>query len=111
MRIAHILNFKLNAVNFPFHSLIKHILEVDRNEIVIDPFNGGRIMDDYSLKQLLDRFYPFGDIPLTRAYLGTVIVGQVLVRMLNNLKANFYDLRANKAELANEMILSLEPNY
>jgi regulator of sirC expression with transglutaminase-like and TPR domain len=52
MRIAHILNFKLNAVNFPFHFIIKHILEDDRNEIVIDPFDGGRIMDDYSLKQL-----------------------------------------------------------
>jgi regulator of sirC expression with transglutaminase-like and TPR domain len=111
MRVAHILNFKLNAVNFPFHFLIKHILEDDRNEIVIDPFNGGRIMDDYSLKQLLDRFYPSRDIPLTRAYLGTATVGQVIIRMLNNLKANFYGLRdINKVELTNEMILALEPN-
>lgn len=76
MRIAHTLNFKLNAVNFPFHFLIKHILDDDGNEIVIDPFNGGRIMDNYNLTRLLDQFYPSRNIPLSRAFLGTATVGQ-----------------------------------
>ncbi len=32
--------------------------------------------------------------------------------MLNNLKANYYDLRnIDKVEIANEMILALDPNY
>ncbi|MGC2572404.1 MAG: transglutaminase-like domain-containing protein, partial [Candidatus Nitrosopolaris sp.] len=49
MRVAHILKFRLYAVNFPAHFLVKHILG-ENSEIIIDPFNGGRIMDDYTLQ-------------------------------------------------------------
>ena len=68
MRIGYLLNFKLYPVNFPAHFLVKHILEDDNSEIIIDPFNGGRIMDDYAMKSLLDQFYPHQNISLTRAF-------------------------------------------
>lgn len=109
MRIAHTLNFKLFPVNFPAHFLVKHILEDDNNEIIIDPFNGGRIMDDYALKELLDQSYPRQNIPLTRAFVEKATPTQVLIRMLNNVKGSYYDAQdIDKAEIANEMIIALD---
>ena len=109
MRIAHALNFKLFPVNFPAHFLVKHILEDDNSEIIIDPFNGGRIMDDYALKELLDQSYPRQNIPLTRAFVEKATPTQVLIRMLNNVKGSYYDAQdIDKAEIANEMIIALD---
>ena len=109
MRIAFSVNFKLYPVNFPAHFLIKHILDDDDVEIIIDPFYGGRIMDDYSLKALLDQFYPHQNIALTHAIVEKANVGQVLIRMLNNLKTSYYESQdLDKAEIANEMIISID---
>lgn len=111
MRIAHVLKFRLYAVNFPAHFLVKHILEGENSEIIIDPFNGGRIMDDYTLKELLDQFYPSQNIPLTRAYVAKATSAQVMIRMLNNLKGSYYESQdIDKAEIANEMITAIEPH-
>lgn len=109
IRIAHALNFKLYPVNFPAHFLVKHILEDDNSEIIIDPFNGGRIMDDYALKELLDQSYPRQNVPLTRAFVEKATPTQVLIRMLNNVKGSYYDAQdIDKAEIANEMIIALD---
>lgn len=110
MRIASSVNFKLYPVNFPAHFLIKHILDDgDDVEIIIDPFNGGRIMDDYSLKALLDQFYPHQNVSLTHTFVEKATVGQVMIRMLNNLKASYYESQdLDKAEIANEMIISID---
>lgn len=109
IRIAHALNFKLYPVNFPAHFLVKHILEDDNAEIIIDPFNSGRIMDDYALKELLDQSYPRQNVPLTRAFVEKATLTQVLIRMLNNVKGSYYDAQdIDKAEIANEMIIALD---
>ena len=111
MRIAHALNFKLFPVNFPAHFLIKHVLEDGNSEIIIDAFNGGRIMDDYALKELLDQFYPRQNVPLTRTFVEKATPTQVIIRMLNNLKGSYYEVQdIDKAETANEMIIALD-NY
>ena len=39
MRIAYNLGFMLYPVNFPSHFLLKHTLDGDNSEIIIDPFN------------------------------------------------------------------------
>lgn len=109
IQIAHALNFKLYPVNFPAHFLVKHILEDDNGEIIIDPFNSGRIMDDYALKELLDQSYPRQNVPLTRAFVEKATPTQVLIRMLNNVKGSYYDAQdIDKAEIANEMIIALD---
>ncbi len=111
IRIAHILKFRLHAVNFPAHFLIKHILEGDGSEIIIDPFNGGRIMDDYTMKELLDQFHPTQNIALTRAFVEKATSAQVMIRMLNNLKGSYYESQdIARAEIANEMIIAIEPH-
>ena len=109
MRTAYLLNFKLYPVSFPAHFLVKHTLEDDDGEIIIDPYNEGRIMDDYTLKQLLDQFYPNQNIPLTKDFVRKATATQVLVRLLNNLKASYYESQdLDSTEIANEMILTLD---
>jgi regulator of sirC expression with transglutaminase-like and TPR domain len=109
MRTAYLLNFKLYPVSFPAHFLVKHTLEDDDGEIIIDPYNEGRIMDDYALKQLLDQFYPNQNIPLTKDFVRKATATQVLVRLLNNLKGSYYESQdLESTEIANEMILTLD---
>lgn len=109
MRIAYSMDFKLYPVSFPAHFLVKHILEGDNGEIIIDPYNEGRIMDDYTLKQLLDQFYPNQNIPLTKDFVRNATTTQVMVRILNNLKTCYYESQdLSNTEIANEMILALD---
>ena len=111
IRLALSVNFKLYPVNFPSHFMVKHVLDDEESEIIIDPFNEGRIMDDYSLKELLDHFYPKMNIALTRRLVDKASNPDVIIRMLNNLKASFFEsLDFDNAELVNEMILDINRN-
>jgi regulator of sirC expression with transglutaminase-like and TPR domain len=108
IQLANSLNFALYPVNFPSHFMVKYVLDDEENEIIIDPFNEGRIMDDYSLKELLDHFYPKMNIALTRKLVGKASNPDVIIRMLNNLKRSFFECQdLDSAELVNEMILDI----
>jgi regulator of sirC expression with transglutaminase-like and TPR domain len=110
MRVAESLDFKLVPVSFPSHFLIKYNLEGE-SEIIIDPYNEGRIMDDYSLKQLLDQTAPRLSVALTRDFVARASVTKVMIRMLNNLKTSYFECQdIDKAELVNEMILHIHSN-
>ena len=109
MKIARAVNFKMYPVNFPGHFLVKHILEDNSGEIIVDPFNGGRIMDDYSLKTLLDQTYPQQNIPLTHALVEKATAADVVIRMLNNLKGSYYEAQdMDRYNVANEMVLAID---
>lgn len=108
IQLANYLNFALYPVNFPSHFMVKHVLDDEENEIIIDPFNEGRIMDDYSLKELLDHFYPKMNIALTRKLVAKASNPDVIIRMLNNLKTSFFECQdLDSAELVNEMVLDI----
>ena len=108
IQLATSLNFALYPVNFPSHFMVKYVLDDEENEIIIDPFNEGRIMDDYSLKELLDHFYPKMNIALTRKLVAKASNPDVIIRMLNNLKTSFFECQdMDSAELVNEMILNI----
>jgi len=108
IQLANSLNFTLYPVNFPSHFMVKYVLDDEENEIIIDPFNEGRIMDDYSLKELLDHFYPKMNIALTRKLVAKASNPDVIIRMLNNLKTSFFECQdLDSAELVNEMILDI----
>jgi regulator of sirC expression with transglutaminase-like and TPR domain len=109
VRIARALDFKMYPVNFPGHFLVKHVLEDNSGDIIVDPFNGGRIMDDYSLKTLLDQTYPRQNIPLTHALVEKATPVQVIIRMLNNLKGSYYEVQdMDRYGIANEMVLAID---
>ena len=109
--LAQSVNFILYPVNFPRHFLVKYMLDdANHNEIIIDPFNKGRIMDDYALKNLIDSFFPNQNIPLTKKLVEKANLSQVMIRILNNLKDSFFEIQEfDKLNIANEMIFAIDP--
>ena len=110
--LAQSINFKVYPVNFPRHFLVKYVFDDDDdyNEIIIDPFNKGRIMDDYAMKNLLDSFFPNQNIPLTKKLVEKADLSQVMIRILNNVKDSFFEIQEfDKINIANEMIFAIDP--
>jgi len=109
--LAQSINFKLYPVNFLRHFLVKYVLDdINNNEIIIDPFNQGRIMDDYALKNLMDSFFPNQNIPLTKKLVEKANLSQVMIRILNNVKDSFFEIQEfDKLNIANEMIFAIDP--
>ena len=110
IHLASYMDFKLHPVNFPSHFLVKYVLDEDSDEsIVIDPFNKGRIMDDYVLQDLLNKAYPRTTISLSNDLLKKTNSLQITIRVLNNLKNGYMEVDdLNKIMKINEMILSLD---
>jgi regulator of sirC expression with transglutaminase-like and TPR domain len=104
------LNFELQPVNFPSHFLVKHTLDKESKEyIIIDPFNLGRIMDNYTLQDLLNKMNRKLSLSVSNRILEKASTSQILIRLLNNLKIGYLDIdNLQKIELINEMILSLD---
>jgi regulator of sirC expression with transglutaminase-like and TPR domain len=110
IHLASFLNFELQPVNFPSHFLVKYTLDKDLNEyIIIDPFNKGRIMDDYILQDLLNKVNPKLKVSISNSLLEKASTSQILIRILNNLKNGYVEVDdIEKIEIINEMILSLD---
>ncbi|HET6589230.1 MAG TPA: transglutaminase-like domain-containing protein [Candidatus Nitrosocosmicus sp.] len=110
IHLASYLDFKLYPVNFPSHFLVKYILDENTNEsIVIDPFNKGRIMDDYILQDLLKNAYPSLEISVSKDLLKKAMPRQIIIRILNNFKNGYSEVDdLNKIMKINEMIISLD---
>ena len=110
IHLASYMDFKLHPVNFPSHFLVKYILDEDSDQsIVIDPFNKGRIMDDYVLQDLLNKAYPRSTISLSNDLMKKTNSLQIIIRVLNNLKNGYMEVDdLDKIMKINEMILSLD---
>lgn len=110
IHLASYMGFKLHPVNFPSHFLVKYILDEDSDEsIVIDPFNKGRIMDDYVLQDLLNKAYPRSTISWSNDLMKKTNSLQIIIRVLNNLKNGYMEVDdLNKIMKINEMILSFD---
>jgi regulator of sirC expression with transglutaminase-like and TPR domain len=108
MEVARRIGLPLLGVGFPGHFLVKYL--DDREEIIIDPFNGGDIRTPDSLQQLLAGLYG-KPVALSPQLLDPVTKRQILRRMLNNLK--FVYLRQRdfvKALAALDRMTIAEPN-
>jgi regulator of sirC expression with transglutaminase-like and TPR domain len=106
--VARRVHFPVAPVAFPAHFLVKWLGPGE--EIVLDPFNGGREMHARELQALLDGFYG-GKLSLTHGMLRPATKVQTLYRMLNNLKT--IHVKAEEPEFALavvERMLALVPD-
>ena len=108
MEVAQRIGLPLLGVGFPGHFLVKYL--DPREEIIIDPFNGGNIKTTESLRRLLVRLY--GEtVALTPELLDPIAKKQILRRMLNNLKFIYIKRRDFvKALTALDRMMIAEPN-
>ena len=104
VEIAKFIGLDLKIIGFPSHVLVKY-----NEEMILDPFNDGRLLDIDDLQEILDRNFD-GQIEFEPEFLDEIKPEQVLVRMARNLKNSYFQSYANeKALRCVNMTLAIEP--
>jgi regulator of sirC expression with transglutaminase-like and TPR domain len=86
IEVARRRDLPVMGVSFPGHFLVKY--RADLNEILIDPYRGGRMLTRQDCEELLKA--QFGDEEeLKPEYFAASTKKQILARMLNNLKGSY----------------------
>jgi regulator of sirC expression with transglutaminase-like and TPR domain len=83
IEIARRIGLKLFGVGMPGHFIVK--FADDEREILIDPFNGGRLLSEEKCREMISAIYGAG-VKFHQAFLYAVTKKQILARMLQNLK-------------------------
>ena len=110
IELAGRVGLTLDGVGFPGHFIVKFSGPGD--EILIDPFNRGRILSEKNCQDILNRMYA-GGVQFKREMLSRSTKKQILGRMLNNLKGIYVNSQNHQKALSVvALILELSPdNY
>ena len=101
------LGLPLEGVNFPGHFLVR--FQGDAVNFLIDPYDGGALRFEDQAQELLDRVYG-GMVRVHDSFLKTARRQEMIVRLLNNLKSLYLNVRDfPRALAAVERILLLRP--
>ena len=95
----------LKIIGFPSHVIVE-----GGEELMLDPFNGGRQLSVDDLQEILFRNY--GDnVELIPEYLNEITTEEILIRILRNLKSSYAESYAyDKSMRCNLMILAISPD-
>lgn len=101
------LGLPLEGVNFPNHFLVR--FRGSALNLLVDPFDGGRVRFEEQAQELLDRVYG-GTVRMRDEFLDSASRRDILVRLLRNLKGLYLNVRDYPRALAAvERILILTP--
>jgi regulator of sirC expression with transglutaminase-like and TPR domain len=104
VEIAKFIGLDLKIIGFPSHVLVKY-----NEEMILDPFNDGRLLDIDDLQEILDRNFD-GQLEFEPEFLDEIKAEQVLVRLARNLKNSYFQSYAHeKALKCVNMTLAIEP--
>ena len=103
--IAKYANLNLKIVGFPSHVIVKF-----GEEMILDPFNRGRLLELEDLQEIL--YQNYGDsVEFEAEYLNQISDEKILIRTLRNLKNSYMDSFAyDMAIICNKMILGIAPS-
>lgn len=103
--VAKHIGLNLKIVGFPSHVLVKY-----NEEMTLDPYSGGILLNAEDLQGILNLNYA-GQVELVPEYLNEINENQIIMRMIRNLKNSYVQSFAyDKAMRCTNMILSIEPN-
>lgn len=104
VEVARQIGLDLRICGFPSHVVVKY-----NEEMILDPFEGGRLLSVEDLEEIL--FRNFGeDIEFSPEFLDELPEDKVLVRIMRNLKNSYSQSYAyEKAMRCTNMILAVEP--
>jgi len=103
--VAKHIGLDIKIVGFPSHVIVKY-----NEEILLDPFNKGKLLKLDDLEQILDKSFD-GQVDFYPEFLDEISTDKIVIRMLRNLKNSYGQSFAyEKAMRCTNMILSLEPN-
>ena len=103
--IAKYAGLDLKIVGFPSHVIVKY-----KEEMILDPFNRGRLLELDDLQEIL--YQNYGDsVEFEAEYLNQIPDEKIIIRMLRNVKNSYTDSFAYEmANMCNKMILEIIPN-
>jgi regulator of sirC expression with transglutaminase-like and TPR domain len=103
-QLANHIGLDLRPVGFPSHFLVKY-----SEELILDPFNRGKLLSIDDLQEILDRNYG-GNVEFSPDFLNEIRPEQILIRIGRNLK-NSYTQSFNYTMALHciNMILGIEP--
>ncbi len=108
MDVARRVGFPMAGTGMPGHFLLKHY-DVLGGEIIVDPFNRGRIIGNTECQQRLNEIYS-GEIELRPEFLQAVTHREILTRMLNNLRQIYFTQRNFRKGVATlDLLLAIPP--
>ncbi|HYL67219.1 MAG TPA: transglutaminase-like domain-containing protein [Nitrosopumilaceae archaeon] len=104
IQLASHIGLDLRPVGFPSHFLVKY-----SEELILDPFNKGRLLSIEDLQEILDRNYG-GSVEFSPDFLNEIRPEHILIRIGRNLK-NSYTQSFNYTMALHciNMILGIEP--
>jgi regulator of sirC expression with transglutaminase-like and TPR domain len=124
IEVARRVGFPLFGVGMPGHFLVKHY-DVEGRQVIIDPYNNGRVLTPADCQHRLDEIYSEPGAPGSRPRFSGANLGigplhpellmpvnrrQMLIRILNNLKGIFLTTRNfRKALPIVDMVLAIYP--
>jgi regulator of sirC expression with transglutaminase-like and TPR domain len=101
------LELQVEGVNFPGHFLVRY--RGDEYDLLVDPFDGGKIRFEDEAQELLDQVYG-GVVRLQEAFLRTANKREMLARLLSNLKNLYVKVGDHPRALASvERLLMITP--
>jgi regulator of sirC expression with transglutaminase-like and TPR domain len=104
IELAKSLGMDLKPVGFPAHFLVKY-----SDEMILDPFNKGRLLGIEDLQDILDKNY--GGAEFRPEYIRAIDPEKILVRITRNLKNSYtQSFNYQKAMQCINMTLGLEPD-
>ncbi len=102
--IAKFIGLDLKIVGFPSHILVKY-----NEEMILDPFYDGRLLNIDDLQEILDTNFG-GEIEFKPEFLDEIGHEQILLRMTRNLKNSYVQSFVyDKALRCVNMVLAIEP--
>jgi len=104
VEVAKLIGLDLKIVGFPTHILVKY-----NEEMILDPFNDGNLLDVDDLQGILDTNFD-GQLEFQPEFLDEIGSEQILVRMTRNLKNSYVQSFVyDKALQCTNMVLAFEP--
>jgi len=105
VEIGKFIGLDLKMVGFPGHVLVKY-----NEEMILDPFNDGMLLNVDDLQEILDENFD-GELEFQPNYLDDIESEQILVRIARNLKNSYIQSFVyDKALRCTDMVLAIEPN-
>jgi regulator of sirC expression with transglutaminase-like and TPR domain len=107
IEVARRLSFMIQGVGLPGHFLVKHTAE--SRDVIIDPFNRGKIMTLNDCQELLDQIHN-GKVEMSSSLLQPMEKRAIITRLLYNLKGIYMEKEQyNHALSIVDKILLLNP--
>jgi len=104
VEIAKFIGLDLKIVGFPSHILVKY-----NEEMILDPFDDGILLDVDDLQEILDNNFD-GHLEFQPEFLDEIESEQILIRMARNLKNSYVQSFVyDKALRCTNMVLAIEP--